>query len=319
MPTKEKKFDVVEASIEDLHAAIKAGETTLVEVTQSYIDRARAYNGVSSMLVTENGGEVDSVSGVKRGGHQIIFPTETVHVDKVLPDRNNYKGPPLEFGRMEKTASKGDVYQQFGMIAGIPNAGQVNALSTINIRGERSVTCWGEFDKHPSEGPLPEGAPAVCEIFRQQPDALERAAELDNEYGCNPDLDAMPMYGVTFSFKDPFDTSDMRSTGGADADYDFDFPAQDHLLVKQLRDKGAIIFAKAVNTEYNGRAGDPGGRNTPDAILPSTLGYQRSTWGGNPSNPYDTTRAASLGSSSGSAVSVSTNLVMASLGEETRA
>jgi amidase len=36
-------------------------------------------------------------------------------------------------------------------------------------------------------------------------------------------------------------------------------------------------------------------------------------------NPYDTTRAASLGSSSGSAVSVSTNLVMASLGEETRA
>ena len=43
---------------------------------------------------------------------------------------------------MEKTASKGDVYQQFGMIAGIPNAGQVNALSTINIRGERSVTCW---------------------------------------------------------------------------------------------------------------------------------------------------------------------------------
>ncbi len=54
-------------------------------------------------------------------------------------------------------------------------------------------------------------------------------------------------------------------------------------------------------------------------VLPSTLGYQRSTWGGNPSNPYDTTRAASLGSSSGSAVSVSTNLVMASLGEETRA
>ena len=75
MPTKEKKFNVVEASIEDLHAAIKAGETTLVEVTQSYIDRVRAYNGVSSMLVTENGSEVDRVPGVKRGGHQIIFPT----------------------------------------------------------------------------------------------------------------------------------------------------------------------------------------------------------------------------------------------------
>ena len=54
-------------------------------------------------------------------------------------------------------------------------------------------------------------------------------------------------------------------------------------------------------------------------MLPSTLGYQRSSWGGNPANPYDTPRSASLGSSSGSGVSVSANLVMASLGEETRA
>jgi Asp-tRNA(Asn)/Glu-tRNA(Gln) amidotransferase A subunit family amidase len=127
------------------------------------------------------------------------------------------------------------------------------------------------------------------------------------------------MYGVVFSFKDPFDTKDMRSTGGGDAAYDIDFPARDHVLVEQLRNKGAIIFAKAVNTEYNGRAGDPGGRNKPDQVLPSTLGYQRSTWAGNPSNPYDTTRSASLGSSSGSGVSVSANFVMASLGEETRA
>jgi Asp-tRNA(Asn)/Glu-tRNA(Gln) amidotransferase A subunit family amidase len=129
----------------------------------------------------------------------------------------------------------------------------------------------------------------------------------------------MPMYGVVFSFKDPFDTRDIRTTAGGDARYDIDVPARDHQLVEQLRSKGAIIFAKAVNTEYNGRAGDPGGRHVPDVLLPSTLGYQRSTWGGNPANPYDTTRAASLGSSSGSGVSVSANLVMASLGEETRA
>ena len=220
---------------------------------------------------------------------------------------------------MEATASDPSVQQQFGMIVGIPNAGQVNALGTLNIRGERSVTCRGDFDRHPSQGPLPPGAPPVCEMFRHQPDALERAAELDAAYGRNPDLEAMPMYGVVFSFKDPFDTKDMRSTGGGDAAYDIDFPARDHILVEQLRAKGAIIFAKAVNTEYNGRAGDPGGRNAPDKVLPSTLGYQRSTWAGNPSNPYDTTRSASLGSSSGSALSVSTNMVMASLGEETRA
>jgi len=291
----------------------------VVAVVQQYIDRVRAYNGVSSMLVTEDGMPIPEATGVVRAGAPLRFPTETIKVTDVLPDLDKYKGPPLEFGRMEATASKPDVHQQFGMIAGIPKAGQVNALSTLNIRGERSVTCWGEYDKHPSEGPLPAGAPPVCEIFRQFPDALEHAAELDTEYGSDPDLDAMPMYGVTFSFKDPFDTMDMRSTGGADAAYDNDFPARDHLLVEQLRNKGAIIFAKAVNTEYNGRAGDPGGENHPDQVLPSTLGYQRATWGGNPSNPYDTTRAASLGSSSGSALSVSTNLVMASLGEETRA
>src|SRR5216110_3088725 len=111
----------------------------------------------------------------------------------------------------------------------------------------------------------------------------------------------------------------MRTTAGGDAAYDVDFPARDHLLVERLREKGSIIFAKAVCTEYNGRAGDPGGRHKPEKVLPSVLGYQRSSWGGNPSNVYDTTRAASLGSSSGSAVSVSANLVMCSLGEETRA
>jgi amidase len=319
MAEHSEKFDVVEASIADLHSAIRAGQTTLVEVVQQYIDRAKAYNGVSSMLVTEDGLPIPEGPGVVRAGAPLKFPTQTVNANTVLPDLDKYKGPPLEFGRMEATASKPDVQQQFGMIAGIPKAGQVNALSTLNIRGERSVTCWGEFDRHPSEGPLPEGAPPVCEMFRQFPDALERAAELDAEYGSDPDLEALPMYGVTFSFKDPFDTKDMRSTGGADAAYDNDFPARDHVLVEQLRAKGAIILAKAVNTEYNGRAGDPGGRNHPDMVLPSTLGYQRATWGGNPSNPYDTTRAASLGSSSGSALSVSTNLVMASLGEETRA
>ena len=309
----------MEATIEELHAAIKAGQTTCVDIVQAYLDRVIAYNGVASMLVTQDGTPVPDAPGVVRGKQALRFPTGTIAAPTILPDLDKYQGPPLEYGRMEPTASDPDVSQQFGMIAGIPNAGQVNALATLNIRGERSVTCQGDFDRHVNDGPLPHGAPPVCEHFRRMPDALEWAAELDTLYGSNPDLEDMPMYGVVFSFKDPFDTKDMRSTGGGDAHYDIDFPARDHLLVEQLRDKGAIIFAKAVNTEYNGRAGDPGGRNDPDKVLPSVLGYQRSTWAGNPSNPYDTTRSASLGSSSGSALSVSTNMVMASLGEETRA
>ena len=315
----QSRFRLEEATIDELHAAIRAGETTLVQVVEHTIARARAYNGVASMLVTEDGADVPAAPGTVRAQAPLKFPTATLKASTFLPDLDKYEGPPLEFGRMEATASDPSVSQQYGMLAGIPNAGQVNALATLNIRGERSVTCKGDFDRHPSLGPLPKGAPPICEYFRHLPDALERAAELDAQYGRNPDLDKMPMYGVTFSFKETFDVKDMRSTGGGDAAYDIDFPARDHVLVEQLRNKGAIIFAKAVCTEYNGRAGNPGGRHTPDKVLPSTLGYQRSTWGGNPSNPYDTTRSASLGSSSGSALSVSVNLVMASLGEETRA
>jgi amidase len=315
---EKQAFRLEESTIDDLHRAICAGETTVVAVVEQYIARARAFNGVASMLMTADGTNVAPAIGAVRAGAPLRFPTATVDAASVFTDLDNYQGPPLEFGRMEQTASDPAVYQQYGMIVGVADAGQLNALATLNLRGERSVTCRGEFDRHPLLGPLPPGAPPVCEHFRHYPDALEQAAELDARYGRNPPLE-MPMYGVVFSFKDPFDTKDMRTTAGGDAAYDIDFPARDHVLVEQLRNKGAIIFAKAVCTEYNGRAGNPGGRHQPERVLPSTLGYQRSSWAGNPANPYDTTRAASLGSSSGSGVSVSANLVMASLGEETRA
>jgi Asp-tRNA(Asn)/Glu-tRNA(Gln) amidotransferase A subunit family amidase len=318
--TTKSKFRLEEASIAELHDAIRTGETTCRKVVEHYLARIRTFNGVSSMLVTPDGAPVPDVPGVVRGMAPLKFPTQTVKASDILPDLDHYEGVPLEFGRMAPTASDPEVHQQYGMIVGIPNAGQVNALATLNIRGERSVTCKGDFDRHPLLGPLPKGAPPICEYFRRLPDALEQAAALDAQYGRTPDLERMPMYGVVFSFKDSFDAKDMRSTGGADARYDMDVPARDHVLVDQLRKKGAIIFAKAVCTEYNGRGGgDPGGRHKPDRVLPSTIGYQRSSWGGNPSNPYDTTRSASLGSSSGSALSVSVNFVMASIGEETRA
>jgi amidase len=315
----EKPFRLEESTIDKLHEAIRTGQTTCVAVVQHYIDRARAYNGVASVLVTEDGAPAPEAAGTMRAMAPLHFPTETVKASAILPDLDRYRGPPIEFGRMEPTASDPAVQQQYGMIVGKPDAGHLNALATLNIRGERSVTCRGDLDRHPSKGLLPPGAPPVCEMFRRLPDALERAAELDAAYGRNPDLDKLPMYGVVFSFKDPFDTKDMRTTAGGDAAYDIDFPARDHVLVEQLRNKGAIIFAKAVCTEYNGRAGDPGGRHKPEKVLPSVLGYQRSSWAGNPANPYDTTRAASLGSSSGSGVSVGADLVMISLGEETRA
>ena len=159
-------FRLEEATIEDLHEAIKSGKTTCLQVVERYIARVRAFNGVCSMLVTKDGAPVENVSGTVRASAPIVFPTETVKASTVLPDLDKYRGPPIEFGRMETTASDPSVHQQFGMIVGIPNAGQVNALATLNIRGERSVTCRGDFDLHPSKGPLPPDAPPICEFFR---------------------------------------------------------------------------------------------------------------------------------------------------------
>ena len=304
------QFHLVEATIADVHRGIQSGQLTCRALVQAYINRARAYNGTCNQLVTEQMApsflpDYDQYAAA-------------VKATASLPPGDPRKTPPIEFGRMEPTSSDPAVQQQYGMTVGIPNAGQVRALGMLNIRGQRSVTCKGDFDRHPSAGPLPAGAPKVCEEFRKQPDALERAAELDAQYGRNPDLQNMPMYCIPFSFKDSYDVKDMRSTGGADAHYDIDFPARDHTLVAELRQKGAIIYAKANTTEYNGRGpGDPGGKNHPTKVLASTLGYQRSTWAGNPCNAYDQTRAASIGSSSGSGVSVSTNLVMCSICEET--
>ena len=317
--TSSWRFHLEEATIDDVHRAIHEGQITCHGLIAAYFARAKAYNGVTNELVTADGKDVPAVPGVVRAGSSLKFPTKTIKASTFLPDYDHYAGPPFDFGRMETTSTDPTVYQQYGMTVGMPNAGQVNALQTINIRGERSVTCKGAFDAAPSAGPLPAGAPKVCEEFRKQPDALERAAQLDSQYGKNPDLAKLPMYCIPFAFKDPYDTMDMHTTGGADARYDIDFPARDHTLVAELRKKGAIIYAKSVLTEYNGRGGDPGGKNKPARILVSDLGFQRSTWGGNPSSVFDSTRAASLGSSSGSGASVSANLEMCGICEESRA
>ncbi len=265
-------FRLEEATIADVHRAIQQGQITCRGLVQAYIDRAKAYNGVSDRLVTRDGAPIPVPKGTIRAGAPLKFPTETVAVSTLLPDFERYVGPPIEFGRMEPTSSDPDVQQQYGMTVGTPDSRQINALGTLNLRGERSVTCKGDRDRHPSSGPLRAGSPPVCAEFRKQPDALERAAELDAQYGRAPDLAALPMYCIPFSFKDPFDTMDMRTTAAADARYDMDFPARDHTLVAQLRQKGAIVYAKAVNTEYNGIPADPGGRHEPEKILVSDLG-----------------------------------------------
>ena len=307
-------FRIEEASIGDIQRAIRQGETTCVQVVEAYVERARTYNGVCTQLVTEDGGQVVPGRGAVRAGVPTEFPAATVPVREILPDYDDYRGLPIEFGRMEATRSDPSIQQQYGMVVGMQDAGQLNALSTLNLRGERSVTCQAECDAHPSDGALPAHCPAACDAFRQQADALERAAELDARYGTNPDLDRLPMYCAAVSFKDVFDTTDMRSTSGADTSYAMDAPPRDSTVVAELRAKGAIIYAKANLSEYNAGGGDPGGAVAGSRTFGA--GVARSSWAGPSCNVYDTAREPG-GSSSGSAVSVGANLATCSICEET--
>jgi Asp-tRNA(Asn)/Glu-tRNA(Gln) amidotransferase A subunit family amidase len=174
-----------------------------------------------------------------------------------------------------------------GPISPIPNAGQVNALITLNLRPYARKE-WG-FDERKARSMTDrvDDAPNM-------PDALEVAAALDEQFERTGQL-VGPLHGIVFSIKDILDTYDMRTTSGADANYANDRPPNDATVVKRLRDAGAIILAKANLGEY--------------------ASGSRSAFGGTMCNPYDTERDVG-GSSGGSASSVAANLVTCSISEE---
>ena len=305
-------FRVEESTIAEVQQAIQSGATTCKSVVQAYLERVKAYNGTCTALVTKDGKRIPAAKGTMRAGAPLTFPTKTVAAATFLPDLEQYQGLPLEFGRMEPTLSDPGVQQQYGMRVGMPNAGQLNALETINLRGERSLTCKAKCDAHPSSGPLPAACPQACDAFRAQPDALERAAELDAQYGRNPDLDKMPMYCAVFAWKNWYDATDMRATGGQDTKFAMDAPSMDSPDIADLRAKGAISFAVA--NAARATAGDDGPEKPQSILLASNLAF--GAWGGQPCNPYDTERVP-RGSSSGSGVAVGANLAACSICEQT--
>ena len=305
-------FHVEEASITDIQSAIKGGQTSCKQVVKAYLARARAYNGACTALLTKDGAPIPQAYGMVRAGAPVKYPTQTVAASTVFPDLDQYAGSPIEFGEMYTSVSDPTVQLQYGLRVGIPEAGQLDALETLNVRGERSVTCKGDYDRNPADGALPAGAPAVCEEFRKQPDALERAAELDKEYGRNPDLQKLPMYCAAFSLKDWYDAKDMRGTGGNDVNYAMDVPKADSPDIAVLRDKGAIIFAIA--SANNVGPATAQGPNKPTSVVPEN-DLQYAPWAGQACNPYDTARVP-RGTSNGSGVSVAANMVTCSICEQ---
>ncbi|HEY4214993.1 MAG TPA: amidase [Steroidobacteraceae bacterium] len=176
-----------------------------------------------------------------------------------------------------------------GPITTIPHAGQINALSTLNLRPATRQSLGFDARKARSMTDAVDSDPAM-------PDALETAAGQDREFARTGKL-VGPLHGVVMAVKDQYDTADMRTTSGADARYANDRPPHDATFVKRLRDAGAIILAKSNLGEY-------------------ASAVPRSSFGGTFCNPYDTERIP-RGSSSGSGSSVAANLVTCAIAEET--
>src|ERR1700730_4987182 len=95
------QFHLQEATIDEIHQAIRQGQITCAGLVQLYINRAKAYNGVVDELVTKDGAPIPPAPGVVRAGSPLKFPTQTVAISTMLRNFGQYAGLPIEFGRME--------------------------------------------------------------------------------------------------------------------------------------------------------------------------------------------------------------------------
>jgi amidase len=148
--------------------------------------------------------------------------------------------------------------------------------------------------------------PKTHAVLELNPDALAIADAMDKER--KKGHVRSQMHGIPILIKDNIDTADkMHTTAGSWALYDAPTPKQDAFVAAQLRKAGAVILGKANLTEWaNFRSN-------------GTREHQTSGWsgrGGQTNNPYYLDQNPS-GSSSGSAVSVSANLIPVAIGTET--
>ena len=143
--------------------------------------------------------------------------------------------------------------------------------------------------------------PELRSIIEINPDALAIADELDAERAAGRVRG--PLHGIPVAIKDNIDTHDGMTTTAGSLALEGSVPPRDAFISAKLREAGAIILAKANMSEW--------------AYF---RGYRASSgWsarGGQCRNPYALDRNP-CGSSSGSGVAASSNLVALTIGTET--
>ena len=143
------------------------------------------------------------------------------------------------------------------------------------------------------------------------PNALEAARQLDRERAAGEVRG--PLHGIPIALKDNIHTTNMPTTGGALA-FEGYTPPYEATLVKNLREAGAIIFAKTTLTEL---------ANWVATGMPNSYNAVRG-YGYNPYDPrqdpregFDDGRAVLDTGGSSSGIGTAANLWAASVGTET--
>lgn len=171
-------------------------------------------------------------------------------------------------------------------------AGMKSGRLTARSIAEKYLTRIENVDKH---------GPAVNSVIEVNPDALAIANELDRERRAQGPRG--PLHGIPVFIKDNIATRDRMMTTAGSLALVGATPPKDSLVVKRLREAGAVILGKTNLSEWaNIRSSH------------STSGW--SGRGGLTRNPYALDRNP-CGSSSGSAAAVSANLCALAIGTET--
>ena len=143
--------------------------------------------------------------------------------------------------------------------------------------------------------------PELRALLEINPEALAIADALDAERRAKGARG--PLHGIPILIKDNIATHDRMTTTAGSLALAGSVPARDALVVRRLRDAGAVMLGKANLSEWaNFRS------------TRSSSGW--SARGGQCRNPYALDRSPS-GSSSGSAVAAAANLCAAAVGTET--
>lgn len=136
--------------------------------------------------------------------------------------------------------------------------------------------------------------PRLNAILTRNPEALAQARALDAERKRTGKRSLL--HGIPVVLKDNYDTYDLPTTGGSVL-LEGSVPPNDAFLVKQLRDAGAVIIAKANLSEF-------------------ASGPAFSSLGGQTRNPHDPLRTPS-GSSGGTGAAVAAGFATFGLGTDT--